>query len=204
MDNYKPNSHKYKEAQKTAPDDKKKVDKVVSGGVVSKKKPLTRKLSDTFLAEDIESVKSYVIFDVAIPAAKKFITDIICTAVEALFGEERSSKRSSSGTSRVSYNKYYENSRGERHQTNNSRNRSNYSYDDIILESRGEAEDVLDHLFELVENYGMASVADLYDLVGVQGNYTDNKYGWTNLSNAMVSRVREGYLLKLPKAQPLD
>ena len=50
----------------------------------------------------------------------------------------------------------------------------------------------------------MVSVADLYDLVGISGNYTDNKYGWTNLRNSDVQRVRDGYLLKLPKALPFD
>ena len=52
--------------------------------------------------------------------------------------------------------------------------------------------------------YGTVSVADLYDLVGISGNYTDNKYGWTNIRNAEPIRVRDGYMLKLPKALPLN
>ena len=28
--------------------------------------------------------------------------------------------------------------------------------------------------------------------VGITGNYTDNKYGWTNIRNAEIMRVREG------------
>ena len=47
-------------------------------------------------------------------------------------------------------------------------------------------------------------IADLYDLVGMDSNYTDNRYGWTNLRSAQVVRVRDGYLLKLPKALPLN
>ena len=42
------------------------------------------------------------------------------------------------------------------------------------------------------------------DLVGVTGNYTDNKYGWTNIRNAEVVRVRDGYRIKLPRALPID
>ena len=57
---------------------------------------------------------------------------------------------------------------------------------------------------DILEKYGMVSVADLYDLVGVTGNYTDNKYGWTNLSNAEIVRVRDGYQIKLPRARVLD
>lgn len=48
------------------------------------------------------------------------------------------------------------------------------------------------------------SVADLYDLVGINGNYTDNKYGWFNIRTASVVRVRDGYMIKLPKAVPLN
>ena len=56
----------------------------------------------------------------------------------------------------------------------------------------------------MLETYGVVSVADMYDLVGITCNYTDNKYGWTNLRNAEPVRVRDGYMLKLPKAGPID
>lgn len=56
----------------------------------------------------------------------------------------------------------------------------------------------------MISVYGMVSVADLYDLIGVTGNYTDNKYGWTDIRSASVVRVRDGYIVKMPKAMPLD
>lgn len=34
-------------------------------------------------------------------------------------------------------------------------------------------------------------------------NYTDNKYGWTDLSSAQVERVRDGYVIRLPRATSL-
>ena len=79
-----------------------------------------------------------------------------------------------------------------------------YSYDDIILSTRGEAEDVLSRMDELIETYGLVRVADLYDLVGITGNYTDNKYGWMNIRNAEIMRVRDGYMIKMPRAVPID
>ena len=57
---------------------------------------------------------------------------------------------------------------------------------------------------ELVESYGVVRVADLYDLVGLTGNFTDNKYGWTNVKNAQIVRVRDGYMIKMPRALPID
>ena len=58
---------------------------------------------------------------------------------------------------------------------------------------------------ELIATYGVVRVADFYELVGVTGNYTDNKYGWTDIRNASVVRARDGgYIIKLPKAFPID
>ena len=83
--------------------------------------------------------------------------------------------------------------------------RTTYSYDNIVLESRGDAESVLDSMGEIIDQYGMVKVADLYDLVGLTGSYTDNNYGWTNLSTAHVVRLNDGgYLIKLPRALPID
>ena len=42
------------------------------------------------------------------------------------------------------------------------------------------------------------------DLVGIKGNYTDNKYGWMNIRNAEIMRVRDGYMIKMPRAVPID
>ena len=39
----------------------------------------------------------------------------------------------------------------------------------------------------------------MYDLSGVTCNYTDNKYGWMNISNAQVIHGRDGYIIKMPK-----
>lgn len=185
----------------------KKVEKVVSGKVVSKKQPLSRKFAETFLTEDIDNVKNYLVFDVAIPAAKKFVSEMVNTAVDMmLFGETRS-RSGSRNSSRTSYDRVYNSYRGsgrDDRDNRSSRTTRSYSYDDVTLESRSEAEDVIEHMLDLIDDYGMVSVADLYDLVGIQGTWADNKYGWTNLRNASVSRERDGYLLKLPKALPLD
>lgn len=196
MPEYRSNSHKSKQEERAV--EKKKVERVVQTKVKTKKK---NKFADTFISEDITSVKDYVINDVLIPAAKKAISDIITNGIDMMLYGETKSRRKSSG-SKVSYTSYYERDRDR--DRDYRRPRTGYDYDEIILESRGEAEEVINKMDELLEVYGIVSVADLYDLVGIAGNYTDNKYGWTNLRNAYVQRLRDGYLLKLPKAMPLD
>ena len=54
-----------------------------------------------------------------------------------------------------------------------------------------------------MEEYSFVRVADLYDLVGVTGLFTDNNYGWTNIRNAKIVRVRDGYKIDMPRALPL-
>lgn len=198
MEDYKANSHRSKEEQ-TLPE--KKIEPVVKGKV-TKKKNNVRKITDTFVTEDIQNVKSYVLMDVLVPAIKKAVSDIVTNGIDMLLYGETGRSRRKTNASTVSYRNYYDNRREERYSS--SRTRTGYSYDDVILETRGEAEDVLSRMDELIDTYGVVSVADLYDLVGISCNYTDNKYGWTNLRNAEPVRVRDGYMLKLPKALPID
>ena len=52
---------------------------------------------------------------------------------------------------------------------------------------------------ECVQRYGMVSVADFYDMIGQKGNYTDNNYGWKDLTLARVDRAIEGYRIIFPR-----
>lgn len=200
---YKPNSNRYKSGQSNAPAERKKVEKVVKGTVKTRKKSEISKLKDTFISEDVSNVKSYIVMDVLIPAAKKAISDIVRDGIDMILYGDTHKGHSSSGASYVSYRSYSDRDRRDTRRES-SRTRVGYDYDDIVLESRVEAEEVLQRMDELIETYGIVSVADLYDLVGKSCNYTDNKYGWTNIRNAEPVRVRDGYLLKMPKAGPID
>lgn len=200
--NYKPNSHKSKEAQyESIPE--KKIEKVVQGKVKTKKRSEASKLADIFISEDVANVKSYVLMDVLVPAIKKAISDIVTNGIDMILYGESGRTRRNSPASRVSYSQYYDRNRRDRDREPVAQ-RANYSYNDVLLETRGDAEDVLMRMDELVATYGMVSVADLNDLVGITGQYTDNNYGWTNIKSAYVQRVRDGYLLKLPRAIPID
>lgn len=197
---YKPNSHKFREGQSEALTDK-KIQKVVHGKVKTKPKSGVSKITDVFISEDASNVKSYIVMDVLVPAVKKAISDIVRDGIDMiLYGESRG-RRSSTSSSYVSYRDYSRSD--DRDRFRDSRTRSGYNHDDIILESRGEAEEVLTRMDELIDTYGVVSVADLYDLIGKSCEYTDNKYGWTNIRNAEPIRVRDGYMLKLPKALPI-
>lgn len=199
---YKSNSHRSKEGKTEALTDRKKVEKVVHGRVRTKPKSGVSKITDIFISEDAANVKSYIVMDVLVPAVKKAISDIVRDGIDMILYGESKGRKSSSASGYVSYRDYSRSD--DRDRFRDSRSRSSYAHDDIVLDSRGEAEEVLTRMDELIDTYGNVSVADLYDLVGKSSEYTDNKYGWTNIRNAEPIRVRDGYMLKLPKALPIN
>lgn len=202
-ENYKSNSHRSKEEKAKAAD--KKVDKVITGKARVKKKSGLERLSKSFIAEDASNVKSYILMDVLIPAAKKAISDIVTNGIDMLlYGESRQRNKRGSNVSYVSYDRFADR-RDDRSSRYSSRQSRSCLDEDIILDSRDEAEEVLRQLDLLIDTYHVASVSDLYDLIGQTGPYTGNRYGWTNLRNAEAVRLRDGgYLLKMPKALPID
>lgn len=201
---YAANSHKSKKRDKPNTDDK-KVDRVIEGKVVVKKRGFWRKLNEALTSDDSQSVGSYIMWDVLIPAFKSMILDAGSQGLErALYGEVRAKSRPGEG--RVAYNRMYKGStpiREGRREISNSARRS-HDFREIILETRSEAEEVIDRLVDLIDSYDVATVSDLYDLVGITGNFVDEKWGWNDLRSAKATRVREGYLLELPRPEPID
>ena len=91
---------------------------------------------------------------------------------------------------KVSYSHYYSSS-GSRE-------------DLYILSSREEAEEVLATLHDILEKYGQVTVVDYKELVGVSSSYTENKRGWTDLSDAHVERTFDGWVVVLSDYKDLD
>lgn len=202
MQEYQSNSHRSKEQAAERAVEKKK-EKVVSGRV-STKKNNTRKLLGTFISEDAGNVKDYVIKDVLVPAISNTILDIITNSANMIFGGRDSGRKRSSG-SRVSYRSYYDDRRNDRYDRDRRRDEpARFDYDDILFDTRGDAVMVRDHMLDTVAEYGLVRVDDMYDFAGLTAPYTANRYGWMGLRNIDIVRVRDGYILKLPKAMPID
>jgi len=179
---------------------KKEVSKVTKGKVKTAEKSTLKKFGDAFLEDDIQDIKTYVVSDVIIPAIKNLIFDSFIGSLEMmLFGSashSRSRKGGNNGSSTyVSYNKF-SNNRGSR--TADSRNSDRLDYQGIVFEERADAEEVLDTLRNLIEDYGQATIGDLYDAAGMtpDNNFSKNEeYGWTDLGRAQVKYGRDGYLI---------
>lgn len=203
--NYPGNSKSHKPAAEP-----KKVEKVVTGDVVQRKKPLGKRLSETFVGGDLRSTVQYVFFDILVPAARDTVADAGSQGLERLiFGEARSVSRRTGRAAQhhTSYDRFSK-SRPDMRQAEerqlSRRARGSHDFGEILLATRVEANEVLNRLNDLVDRYTSATVADLYALVGITGNYTDDKWGWRELNAAGITRVPRGYVLDLPSPIHLD
>lgn len=192
------NSHKAKGAPK------KEVKRVTEGKVVERKKSLGKRMAETFTGDDASSVGGYILFEVALPAVKQLIADAVSQGIERLlFGDMARGGGSRPRPGYTSYNNISKKSRDEPRAMSN-RARATHNFSEIVLEDRGEAEEAIFQLVELIENYDVATVSDLYSMIGITGSFVDEKWGWTkdNIGGARVRRVSKGFLLDLPR--PID
>lgn len=200
---FPPNSN----ASKSQPKEEKNIERVTSGKATRRRKSLRKQFSETFVAGDARSAIRYVVMDVMLPAAKDMIVEAGSQGIEKLiFGDSRrrgSTPPQAGPTGYVSYNRMTGRAPGPQ-RVMSRQARARHNFDEIVLDDRQEAEEVIDRLFDLVSRYDQATVADLYELVGFSAAHTDHKWGWTDLHGAGVSRIRGGYLLDLPEPEPID
>lgn len=216
--NFPSNSKTDKDAAPKSDKNDKKIKPVVTGPVKQRKKPLTQRLAETFTGDDAQSVGEYILFDVFVPAAKSMLADAASQGAERLlFGEVRRARPSSSPF-RPGYTNYTRSSspapvdrRGFSDAASRSdrpdisrRSRANHDFREVILNTRIEAEEVIEAMTLTLEQYSVVTVSDFYDIIGITGNFTDEKYGWFDLRGAEVRQIREGYLVSLPKPVDID
>lgn len=208
MQDYHGNSKKKKAA--IGKEEKPKVlARVTSDDVVVQKKSLGRKAKDLFIEADFKGVIHYVAVDVLLPAARNMIVDASTKGIERMmYGESvRRGRSIHSGGPRITYNNPVSRGFGEpRFAPRVDRNPRGQrkTADDYIISSREEAELVLERMNDIIDNYDVVSVADLCELVGLPASHTDNKWGWGYLGNVPIRQIREGYLIDLPPAEPIQ
>jgi hypothetical protein len=195
--------------------EKKQVEKVVEGKIITRKKSQGKKLFQSFVGEDGGDITSYIFEDIVLPSLRNAASDIIKYGLDIvkdgfnvlIFGDKRGGKPTSVSRNepRVSYNNYSKSSNERRPTREISRvSKAQHVFDEIEFDSRGEAQNVLYHLVDLIERYEQATVSDFYDLVGITKSFADERYGWKELGRARVIPSRGGYIIELPRTILLD
>ena len=202
MDEYKPNSHKYREEQA------KKSKKVITDEVVAVKKSGIQRFAESLIADGIDNIQDYIVKEVVIPKAKEMVCGIADNVADGfkncihklVYGDDSENHGSNN---HVHYGSYYENRSSAR---TVSYRETSFQFESFIFSSRGDAEATLAELRDNIAQFKMTSVADFYSCVGQDdlARDIDNNYVWTDLRNAKVQMTRGGYILKLPKPVYLD
>lgn len=209
MDEFPPNSKKAKEGVREGP----RVERVTSADAVRRKKPLGKQFKETFFGSDGRTTMNYVVTQVLIPMIQDTFIEVVQSGIERLVrGEHRTGRRRGGPPSgphgTVAYHRMSGGAYDDRPPMARGvsrRARARNDFDEIILDSRSEAEEVIDRLYEVISRYDEASVADLYELTGIESSHTDHKWGWTDMRGASVTRLRSGgYLLNLPEPESLN
>lgn len=217
MEDYTGNSKREKEGLGKDRPQKKKVEKVVSGEVVVQKKSFGRKVRDLFVEADLRGVSRYVISDILIPSLRNMIVDASTKGIErVMYGASDPRRRYLPGQGpRITYSTPVQRHPGwpipagagprQAPALQAGPRMSRQARDDVvILATRSEAELVLERLGDIIDKFEVASVGDLHDLLGLPQTHVDQKWGWTYVGDASIRQVREGYLLDLPLAAPIE
>jgi len=201
------NSHKEREAAAEKAIEREPVEKMVEGKVTSRKQPWWKRFRQTMVAEDANTVGDYIFTDIFIPATKNLIVDIVGQSIErVLFGTSRGRIRSrplglSLRDQPINYGRISSERDPRRPMSREARAR--HDFQEIVLENRTEAIEVVQALVDRIARYSAVTVAELYDLVGVTGSYADQRWGWDDLTTADVRQVPGGFLLDLPAPEPI-
>lgn len=188
--------------------------RLVKSEVVEEKKGLARRLADAMSGpEGYGSLGGYLGKEIILPAVKNIVADSVTSAINMLmFGDSgpRSSSYHRPGQpgriSKTDYSSRYRPtgsygspvSQSQREPAVSERRRNMVGM--YKIEDRNEALDVLEALVGNAQSYGAVSVADYYDMIGVETVFTDNSYGWTydDLRTVTPRPMRGGYILNLP------
>lgn len=208
-DRFPGNSYKEREANKNQQNRPELEPVVKSGGVKVSKKSEGRKILDRlFGSDEARSVGDYIFYDVLVPAAKDMIYDAVTGGLSMrLFGTSRVSSR----VRRNGHTDYNGISRQARpvdrseNRVRSTRSVRSKMYDNCFdFNIRSEAYQVLDILMANIESDGCTTLADFYHLCELPSDFTDNNYGWYDLSTVKIRPYGDKWRLTLPPVQWLN
>lgn len=211
MEEFPNNSQRAKES---TPEVEQKIEKIIEGQAIVRKPSGWKRFRRSFIAGDATSVGEHVLWNLLIPAAKDALSDMGSTFIDMMiYGEKRNRfgggvpPNGPGSTSKFNYGAISSGNRIVMTPQNSpilEPQQHRLSPNEIVVPTRAEADSIISRMFEILETYGAVTVSNLYSLVGVSSEYTDSKFGWTDLGTADVKRVREGVLLVLPVPQDLN
>lgn len=177
-----------------------------SGIVQGRLKPTKRRLrlSEVFTPEDTGSVAAFVITKLVIPRLQVLAVDTINAVARAIFLGEKTyePRRSSSSTEYTSYEGYYS-GKSARIGKSTKKVDGAIEFQDVVVDSYGDAQLILNKLDELMDYQGYVRVSEFYEAAKLPCPFTGSYYGWEDISGVRIVADSDGYRIEMPTAKPL-
>lgn len=173
--------------------EREKLNPVVSGATLQKDGFL-KKIKKTFLPKDISDAKSYILKEVIVPG----IQGGIIAMFEVLFYGQASRRPPVGGYSsnqRTNYN--YVSTQMSRPLGPTQAERNSHNFQWALFQSYEDAENVVSSMLDILDRCGWVTVADYYELCGINAEYPDENWGWTKFRKLDPRKVREGYVVDM-------
>lgn len=188
--------------------------------VVKTKKSVGSRIRESFGGENLKSVGLHLLVSVVVPKSK----DLLMLLIEegghrAIYGD--TGRRSTGvgpivsnivGSSRIRTTNYNNATaspiigRVAAESPLSQRDRNMFDFSGLVIAERDQAEEVIENMYDAIQEFGTVSVADFYDFLEISGNgFTDANFGWDakTFKTADVRKVREGWQLVLPQPIPI-
>lgn len=194
--------NKSEPAKGSADQPKKHIAPVISGATQAPR-PATRRFMDFMFAESPRSLSAKIGRDVIVPRIKAGLEEAFNSFVHGMFwgnGAKPMSNMVSGTVLRAGGTQYHQiSSLPAGAVPTAAPTTSSGNYQDLVCPTQQEAEILLSNLYATLNQYRVVAVADLYEMARIKPQPSDNAFGWYSLDGARISKVRDGYLLELPR-----
>ena len=149
------------------------------------------------LQKDISNSVESSIDQVLIPKFMDLISDFLVDIVQRFFGKGSTPK---SGERRrgSGYGDFYGRDRSP--SSSDRKVDGPFNYEEVICDTKKEAEDILDELQGIIDECDVISINDMYKAARLElGPYTYGDYGWDSLRDAKLRPCNGGYIIRMPR-----
>ena len=182
---------------------------IPKGSARTARRPASRRFLDSFIADTPKDVVGSVAMNVVVPKVKTALYESAMAFIHGmLFGSGGSPSGSSlmQGTvlrggqtvfrGSTDYNAISSNSVI---QAASAAGNVSGPYQDLVVGTQQMAEALLAGMFDLLNQYRVVTVADLYESASISPEPQHNNFGWYSLDGARIVKELSGFRLMLPK-----
>ena len=158
-----------------------------------------RKATKGGLAYEIREIANSLFSSLMKPTMQNLLLDFVNGALRMLVLKEDAS---SYGRAHTPYNRFFDTSptyqKSSSYSTVAPPIRAN-PYEPVLIPTRQEAETVLYHMRARIEEFGWVTVGDLYSMCRMPSNFTQERWGWTDLKHVGIGHTNQGWFIDLPE-----